>query len=232
MGAPVTQTVSGGTSWIDFTSGGKLIASIMPNNQNMGSTGVQAYINTGAVRTSSNQYYHDRNITIKPATVNLADSATVRFYFLDTETETLINATGCGACSKPSMAYELGVSKYSDANVNLENGTLTDDILGSWLYITPSDVIKVPFDKGYYAEYKVKNFSEFWLNNGGPDNLQVLPVHLLKFTANKKGNNDVLVEWASSEEVNVDRYEIEIAKGYGDYQQNKFIKAGYNHQPE
>ena len=64
----------------------------------MGSTDAQAYIYTGAVRINSDQYYHDRNITIKPTTVNLADSATVRFYFLDTETEALINATGCRGC--------------------------------------------------------------------------------------------------------------------------------------
>lgn len=225
MGAPVTQTISGGTSWIDFTSGGKLVASVMPNNLNMGSTDVQAYINTGAVRTSSNQYYHDRNITIKPATRNLSDSATVRFYFLDTETEALINATGCGVCSKPSMAYELGVSKYNDANLALENGSLTDDILGNWLFITPPDVVKVPFDKGYYAEFKVKDFSEFWLNNGGPDGMHVLPVKLEKFTATKK-SGDVLVQWVTSDEMNVDRYEIEVAVGYSNYQQNKFIKAG------
>jgi len=226
MGAPVTQTISGGTSWIDFTSGGKLVASVMPNNGNMGSTDVQAYINTGAVRTNSNQYYHDRNITIKPATVNLSDSATVRFYFLDTETETLINATGCGSCSKPSSAYELGVSKYSDATISNENGTLTDDILGSWLYISQPDVVKVPFDKGYYAEFKVKNFSEFWLNNGGPDDMHSLPVKLEKFTVVKKSNNDVMVQWISSEEINTDRYEIEMAIGYSDYQQNKFVKIG------
>ena len=94
---------------------GKLIASVNPNGQNMGSTNVQAYINTGAVRNNGDQYYHDRNITIKPTNINLADSATVRFYFLDTETETLINATGCGTCSKPAMVTELGVSKYSEA---------------------------------------------------------------------------------------------------------------------
>ncbi|MBS1610651.1 MAG: S8 family serine peptidase, partial [Bacteroidetes bacterium] len=225
MGSPVTQTISGGTNWIDFTSGGKLVASIMPNNLNMGSTDVQAYINTGAVRTSSNQYYHDRDITIKPATRNLSDSATIRFYFLDTETENLINATGCGTCSKPTTAYELGVSKYSDPTLSIENGTLADNILGNWLYITPPDVAKVPFDKGYYAEFKVKDFSEFWLNNGGPDNMHVLPVKLEKFTATKK-SADVLVQWATSEETNVDLYEIEVAVGYANYQQNKFFKAG------
>jgi hypothetical protein len=226
MGSPVTQTVSGGTGWIDFTSGGKLVASIMPNNLNLGSTDVQAYINTGAVRSTSSQYYHDRNITIKPATINLSDSATVRFYFLDTETEALINATGCGTCSKPSSAYELGVSKYSDATVANENGSLADDITGNWLYIAQPDVVKVPFDQGYYAEFKVKNFSEFWLNNGGPNDMFALPVKLEKFQVTKESNNDVLLKWNTVDDVNTDRYEIEVAAGYSDYQQNKFIKIG------
>src|ERR1043165_2852865 len=59
MSSPVTQTISGGTSWINFVSGGKLVASIQPNGQNMGSTNVQAFINAGPVRYTSTQYYHD-----------------------------------------------------------------------------------------------------------------------------------------------------------------------------
>ncbi len=187
MGTAVTQTISGGTNWIDFMASGKLVASIQPNNQNMGSTDVQAYINTGVIRNYQSQYYHDRNITIKPATVNLTDSATVRFYFLDTETEALINATGCGGCTKPAMVTELGVSKFSSANDNIENGTVLDDAGGNWLFVAPPDAVKVPFDKGYYAEFKVKDFSEFWLNDGGFNNLTVLPVELQKFTAVKEG---------------------------------------------
>ncbi len=50
---------------------------------------------------------------------------------------------------------------------------------------------KVPFDKGYYAEFKVKDFSEFWLNNGGLGNIHSLPVQLIDFTAQKKQNKDV-----------------------------------------
>src|SRR4030095_14506009 len=113
MSSPVTKTISGGNSWINFTSAGKLVASIEPNGQNMGSTNVRTFIHTGAVRHTANQYYHDRNITVIPAN-SLADSVAVRFYFLDNETELLLNATGCPLCSKPSSAYELGVSKYRD----------------------------------------------------------------------------------------------------------------------
>jgi hypothetical protein len=226
MGAPVTQSIGGGTSWIDFISGGKLVASIQPNNQNMGNTDVQAYINTGSVRSDGRQYYHNRNITIKPANIALADSAIVRFYFLDSETETLINATGCSDCTKPSMAAELGVTKYSDPNDNNENGSLTDDIGGNRIFLSADWNHKVPFDKGYYIEFRVKDFSEFWLNDGWIDGGTALPVKLLSFNAHKKPNNDVLVEWKTASEYNVNRFEIEVAKGLTEYQNGHFIKIG------
>jgi hypothetical protein len=227
----VNQPTVNGSAWINFQQPavtGPLIASINPNGTNLGSTDVQSYVFTGPVRYNlpSLQYYHNRNITIKPTTVNLPDSATVRFYFLDSETELLINATGCGTCYKPRMAYELGVSKYSDANDTYENGTLADDNQGQWLFINSSKAVKVPFDKGYYAEFKVKDFSEFWLNNGGFNNSTPLPVQLVSFTATRKPNKDVLVEWVTSGEYNVDRYEIELARGNDEYRQNHFVKIG------
>ncbi|MBL7743678.1 MAG: S8 family serine peptidase [Chitinophagaceae bacterium] len=232
-GAPYTsntinQPAVSGSNWVDFTDGGKLIASVNPNGQNLGSTNARTYINTSAVRTNSGQYYHDRNITIKPANRNLADSASVRFYFLDTETENLINATGCPGCAKPRMAYELGVSKYNDTDTSKENGTLADNAaMGDWLFLIPANVTKVPFDKGYYAEFKVKDFSEFWLNNGGLGNNQSLPAELMGFTAKKAANKkDVLVEWKTASELNVARFEIEVAKGNEEFQRNHFVKAG------
>ncbi|MEI2738834.1 MAG: S8 family serine peptidase [Chitinophagaceae bacterium] len=222
------QPAVNGSNWINFIDIGtnKVIASVNPNGQNLGNTNVQSYINTGGVRSTNGQYYHDRNITIKPATIALADSATVRFYFLDTETEALINAAGCGSCYKPTTAYELGVSKYSDPDDNFENGTVIDDLQGNWLFINSGKAIKVPFDKGYYAEFKVKDFSEFWLNNGGFNNSQALPVQLISFTARKKNGKDVLTEWVTASENNVNRFEIEVAKGNSSYQQSQFVKIG------
>jgi hypothetical protein len=226
LGSPINQTIAGGTSWVDFTSGGKLVASVQPNNQNMGSTNAQVYINTGAVRFTSNQYYHDRDITIIPANT-LTDSAVVRFYFLDSEVEALLNATGCPSCSKPSNAYRLGVSKYTEpANRANEDGTLANNALGTWTFISSPNAVKVPFDKGYYAEFKVKDFSEFWLNSGGFSGLIPLPLQLISFNAYKQSNNDVLLEWRTEDESNIDRYEIEVAKGSQEYQTNHFVKLG------
>ncbi len=224
----VNQPIVNGTGWIDFRETGtnKLIASINPLGTDLGSTDVQSYINTGPVRINSDQYYHDRNITIKPTTFFLPDSAAVRFYFLDSETETLINATGCGYCYKPPSAYDLGVTKYSDPIDANENGTLADNMSPNYWFINAAKAVKVPFDKGYYAEFKVKDFSEFWLNNGGFNNNTPLPVELISFTAKKKINDDVLAEWKTASESNVNHYEIELARGNADYLANRFVKIG------
>jgi hypothetical protein len=226
MNAPVTQPVSG-TDWVHFTENGKLIASILPVGQDLGNTSVQTYINDGAVRFMSGQYYHNRNITIKPENTIIAQPVRVRFYFLDDETENLINASGCGTCSKPVSGYGLGVSKYTHTTKNLENGTTADNNGGEWLFIIPEEVDKIPFDKGYYAEFEVQNFSEFWLNDGGPEGTTPLPVKLLSFTAKKQNGNDVSLQWITATENELDRFEIELAKGNNSFQLNHFENIGF-----
>ncbi|HEU4470254.1 MAG TPA: S8 family serine peptidase [Flavisolibacter sp.] len=225
MASPVTQAVSG-NSWVHIITGGKLVASVHPNNQDLGSTSTRAFIHNGAVRYTPYQYYHNRNITIQPSTVNLADSVTVRFYFLETETDTLIKATGCPGCTKPSSAYALGVSKYSDPDDSFENGTISDNNQGQWSFLQPASVAKVPFDKGYYAEFKVKDFSEFWLNNGGFTNSMPLPVTLIEFTARRGTATDVLLKWKVAAETNLSHYELQVARGEADLQAGRFSKIG------
>ncbi len=213
--APIMQNVSG-NGLIHFVVNGSVIASINPNGNNLGSTAVQAYKNVGggfsAVRSINNQYYHDRNITIKPSQPIQPDSTTVRFYFTDRETDTLSRATGCVTCARPADAYVLGITKYDDNDDTKENGTLVDNLAGVYSYIASNRVAVVPYDNGYYAEFKVKNFSEFWLNNGGANNNHLLPLQLQSFTANRQ-DQDVLLKWNTLNETNVDRYEVEVAKG-------------------
>ena len=225
MAAPVSQNITGGTAWINFVSGGKLVAAIQPNNQNLGNTAVQAYINTGPIRNDELQYYHDRSLTIKPADTSLTDSVSVRFYFLDNETENLLNATGCAACTRPTMVTGLGVTKYTDPDKSFENGVLVDDIQGAFNFLTAAPHFKIPFDKGYYIEFKTKSFSEFWLNNGGSDNQTPLRTELISFSV-RKDNTDVIAEWKTGYEKNIDHFEIEVAKGEVDFQNGLFVKIG------
>jgi len=202
----ITQPVSG-NDWVHFSVGGNRIASIHPNGQNLGNTSVKVYFNnTGVDRYDTNQYYLDRNIVINPTNAPL-NPVTVRFYFTNEEANNLITATGCDNCTSVTDAYEAGITQYSFAEAE-ENGTLSDNASGVYVFIPPSVVQVIPYDNGYYAEYEVNNFSEFWINGGGPGQNQPLPATLGPFTVSKKGNAGLL-EWTTLQESDCDKFIIE-----------------------
>ncbi|MFY7839136.1 MAG: S8 family serine peptidase [Lacibacter sp.] len=155
------QAVSG-NNWVHFNSGGNRIASIHPSGQNLGSTDVSVYINTNPVRYMNNQYYLDRNLVISSANTP-TDSVMVRFYFTEQEMTRLISATSCTGCIKLTDAFLAAVTKYS-GHASFENGLLNDGTDGSFQFIDSGKVTVIPFNNGYYAEFKVKSFSEFWIN--------------------------------------------------------------------
>lgn len=225
MAGPVTVNNVSGGNWTNFTTGSQIIAAINANGQSLGNTNAQAYINTTGVRNKNNQYYHNRNIVVQPANNTPADSVGVRFYFLDSETEQLIQASGCPTCDKPASAYALGVSKYTDADKAMEDGSIHNNHQLNWSFIVPQKVVKVPYAQGYYAEFKVNSFSEFWLNSGGPNATTPLPLQLQSFTAVKTGSDkDALLKWTTTREVNVQRFEVEVAKGNTAVAGNRFTK--------
>ena len=157
----LTQNVSG-TGWIDYMAGGKKIVSLNANGSNLGATEVQVFPYSGAVRNSNNQYYLSRNIVVRPANVP-GGNVGVRFYFTDAEADSVITANNCAACSAVNDAYELGVTKYSGDN-NDEDDSLANDQTGFFQFIPLAGRTIVPNDNGYYAEFTVNNFSEFWLS--------------------------------------------------------------------
>ena len=201
----ITQTVSG-SNWVHFNSGATRVVSINANASNLGSTTVDVYPFTGAVRVANLQYYLNRNIVIRPTTAPTTD-VIVRFYFTDVEAKSLLAATGCGVCSKPKDPYELGVTKFSGTAAQ-ENGTLLDNSNGVYTFILPANTDIIPYDNGYYAEFTVNSFSEFWLNNGGVNGTQSLPVNLLSFDAVKQ-TKKVLLQWVTDNELNADKYVVE-----------------------
>nr|WP_294905369.1 S8 family serine peptidase [uncultured Lacibacter sp.] len=157
----ISQPVSG-NNWVHFNSGGNRVASINPLGQNLGNTNVSVYINSGPVRTMNNQYYLDRNLVINSATAP-TDSVIIRFYFTEQEAKALIESNICVPCIKFTDAYLAAVTKYS-GSASFENGVLNDGAGGTFDFIDSAKVDVVPFNNGYYAEFKVKSFSEFWIN--------------------------------------------------------------------
>ena len=205
----LSQNVSG-TDWINFSAGGNMIAAINPNGQNLGNTNVNVYLYDSSVRNVSNQYYLNRNIVIQPQNP-ATDSVSVRFYFLDSEVDSMINARSCGTCSSIHDAYEAGITQYSN-DASHEDSTLINNTSGTYRYILPRKNISIiPNDNGYYAEYKVAGFSEFWLNGGGANKNLPLALVLQTFTATKLNNYQALLQWSILSGTKTSKFIIEKA---------------------
>jgi hypothetical protein len=220
-----SQPVSG-NGWVDFSSGGNRIVSINPNGQDLGLTQVGVFIHSGAVRNDASQYYLDRNVVILPANPPTAGGyVSVRTYFTDSEANKLINASGCGVCTTIHDAYQAGIMQYSTPVSSEEDSSLQNDINGTFHFIPPHQGVSIiPYDNGYYAEYSISGFSEFWINNGTPGKDSVLPLALLSFTAARAGPGAILY-WSTQGEANTNRYVIEKSKDAATFTAIDSLKA-------
>lgn len=228
----ITRSSVSGTNWVHFTdNNSRIVASILPDQNNLGTTEVQALIHQSAVRNYEGQYYLNRSFTIKPQNNNFTKNSTVRLYFEHNEFENLFHANGCNGCTSPTTAFDLAVSKYSNADRSLEDGSLANDTNVGWSFFASSDVVKVPYDNGYYAEFKLQSFSEFWLaKNAIQVKVTPLPVDLVTFTAKRNKTADapagVLLEWKTSSEKQFSHFEIEVAVGETAVRTNNFLVIG------
>lgn len=204
----LTQPVSGNT-WVNFDIGGGRIAAIQPHGQNLGATTVKVFFNhTGTVRHDTSQYYLDRNIVIQPA-FQPDSNVDVRFYFTDSEAVRLMTATGCTACTTIADAYQSGVTQFSGLVPAQEDSTLVNDSIGVTRYHAPhTGVSIIPNDNGYYAEYSVNGFSEFWINPVAPADSAYIPGMTLSFTA-ENANGNGLLQWTTREAYGLSRFVIE-----------------------
>ena len=159
----IASAVVSGNNWVVFNLTDSIIAEINPNGQNLGTVTAQPYLNTNGIKNSNSQYYADRSYVIRSTNAPSGNVA-VRLYFTDEEVNALINATGCQGCTKPFDAYELGITKYRE-NFTEDNGTI-DDNFNNYQFILPANTLIIPHGNGYYAEFTVNNFSEFWLSKG------------------------------------------------------------------
>jgi hypothetical protein len=225
-GDVLQQSITGGNRWVNFLQNQKIVAAINPYNQNLGNTIVRPYI--APIKPVSNfhgQYYLNRTFTIASANQN-TDSIGIRLYFMDSESDSLLFANNCPNCYKPANAYRFGISHYNSDSLSEINNIISDNIHGNWSFTESSKIKIVPYDRGYYAEFKVKDLSEFRINSGGTDKKSYLPVNILDFSAVKSAGNVTDLLWTVASEINISRYEIELAKGNDAFINNQFIKIG------
>jgi hypothetical protein len=129
----------------------------------------------------------------------------VRFYFSDGDFQVLDMTNDCPNCTKLSDAYAAGITEYNNAPAE-EDGSLDNNKSGIYNFITPLQVDVIPFDIGYYAEFEVTNFSEFWISSNTPG--QSLPLLISAFTVNKI-KNTALLQWLYQNEFNTGQFVIE-----------------------
>ncbi|WP_118972505.1 S8 family serine peptidase [Taibaiella koreensis] len=176
----------------------------------LGNTQVQDYKHAQFINDDSTQYYLPKNFVVQTAQAP-GDSVLLRFYIPDEAMRTIRDDEQCYSCSKVREVQGLGITQYSDPNKSVENNTLADNVNGSYTF-TPKEKIRwIPYDIGYYAETKVKSFSEFWFNDGGPTKDQPLPANLFDFTAQHYGARQALLNWTSYIDAQTMRYEIQRA---------------------
>ena len=150
----------------------------------------------------------------------------LQIYYLDKESDSLLFARNCPNCSKPADAYRFGISQYTSDDLSKENDTISDNTNGSWSFIENRKVKIVPYGRGYYAEFKMKDLSELRLSSGGPDKQSYLPLNILNFSVVKKTNTITDLAWIVASEINIKRYEIELANGNDAFAINQFLKLG------
>ena len=197
-----------GNQWTDYVQASQLLSSVQPNNQSINNTAVTLYAHDTVSNPTATQYTFPRSYTIQ-ATQYPADSVGIRLYLLDSDVVQVLNDNTCPSCTPIQDAYTLGITQYDNRNnTAIENGTLVDDTGGVFTYYPYRSVHWVPYDKGYYAELRVKPFSEFWFNDGGPTGTLPAGVDYLNFVAFRNGRG-VRTYWYSLIDTAVNIYTVQ-----------------------
>lgn len=194
----VTSASISGSSFVNVLNGNNRIVSINPNGQNLGNTTVGVYIRSGTMRVYQNEKTMNRNWWIKPTT-QPTSAVTVRLYLLESEYMSLDSAD-----DSTNTIQDMGVTKYDGQN---EDSLITNN-LGYFNYMPSKNIKKVPFNNGYYLEFDVTSFSEFWINAGGPGGNVPLPLDWINFTA-KAVNSGAQLTWQVANAEGIQEYNIE-----------------------
>lgn len=199
-------------TWVPLTDDAyKLIATVNGAGNTLNSVSGSVYINDGPTRQDADgKYYLDRNITIQPETQPVS-LAVVKLYFTNAELEKLIAQPGSG------------VTSVNDINV-----TRNDDLCSSQFGGGTPVFIK-PFERGdygtdyKYVTIKTDKLASFYLHGGNT----VLPVTLVNFTGNLK-NNDVLLSWQTTQEINTKHFIVERSADGKTFSQLGIVAAAGN----
>lgn len=227
-----------GNNWIHFYApSGRFIASIHPNNNNLGNVTMSsatgspqvmfacnaqtnplyntAYMERSWIMTSDAYPFNASN----PATgANFPSAVTVRLPFADAELVNL-NATANtatpdnpndGGTTLPATLSNLMLTKYSGAVEDNSANNCTGG--GVTRAVTSSAVGINPMNiaAASYLDFSVQQFSEFFLHKSLANS--PLPVTLTHFSANCNDHHEVKLNWSTASEQNASHFTVEKSR--------------------
>ncbi|QEC42693.1 T9SS type A sorting domain-containing protein [Pseudobacter ginsenosidimutans] len=192
-----------GNEWFDITDGsGKLIASIHPNGNDLGTVSLNAkHFGTGGAAIPTNAInkkkymprYFNFSSSLYPSS-NFPSPVKIRLYYKNSELEDYKTAV-----SKPALTRaELGIAHYNGSREDCEMGNNTSG----------GDLLPIPAtadftSMGFYLETVTNSFSEFGTLEGSP----ALPVKFTQFQAIVV-NKEVQLRWTTAQELNNKGFEV------------------------
>jgi hypothetical protein len=201
-----TMELEDGKEWISFGNWPNRLL-MVENTGNMGALSMNIKLNDGPIRMENQLPYLDRNFLIRP-TQQPDGPVTVRLFVTDQEVLRL-KEFDAGLES----FQQLGIFKYSGNHQDLvlENNVYNQPEAAT--FIPPGLVKKVPTSGGYFLEFQVESFSEFYVSSRSLlENETTLPVRILSFSAESgKEGRPVKLEWKTASETHLDRFELEVS---------------------
>lgn len=161
-GVPVqlTQPVSG-NNWIHFDQSGQRILSINPEGQDLGNVTLSLFKSNQAFILTDSLYLLSRNWVVT-SSLPVNGNIKLRGYFITSEANNLVNATGCSQCIVARDGFDITALRYSGSN---EDGLFSNNV-STQVLTYPLDSTEIhPYENGYYAEWSTSGLSEWWITS-------------------------------------------------------------------
>jgi hypothetical protein len=214
--------------FVHFTQNGRVIASVNSNGQNLGNVTATSFLHGNPLDVPSclnpsmaqfNTAVLERSWVITPQN-QPQTPVNVRLYYSASEVANLSTLANNNANGSDDVMTNLDLllSKYSNTvNTALVNNSPFDNCtsgISELFNLTNSglaNALITCFDNnGYYSEFTIPGFSEFWLH--GSSNGSALPVTLSKFEATCNDVGYVEVRWQTESETNSSHFIVEHSR--------------------
>lgn len=183
-----------------------LIAKVVPNSTVpvVGNVTAKVWIDA----TQNNQFVK-RHYEISPATNTATSTARVTLYFTQTEFD---NFNAVNTIKLPTGNADV----TGKANLLIEKRSGTGDANGTFSSYTGSITNINPADSNiiwnaaairWEVSFDVTGFSGFWVKTQSG----TLPLTLLSFTAQKVANDNIYLQWNTTNEINTAHFDIEFS---------------------